>query len=81
MKTKELIELSDEDALEASKLLGGASHLSDNGQIFQAKELLTTNKFFNHQTNIPGIKWWRALKYLESKGYKIDKYEDAAPQS
>ncbi len=67
-----LSELTDEDALAVAKLLGGASHLSDEGQIHQAKELITTNNLYRQQTNIPGIYWYRAFKYLESKNYIIE---------
>ncbi len=72
---KSIEQLTDEDALEVSKLFGGAGHLCDDSRIAQTMELLTTNAFYNRQTNIAGINWYRAFKYLESKGYKIDKYE------
>lgn len=76
---KQLSELTDQDALKVSEILGGASHLSKEGQIHQCKELIATNNLYKQQTNIPGIKWYRALKYLESKGYQIDESEQPAP--
>jgi len=69
---KHITKLTDEDALEVSKIFANGLHLSEESQIFQIKELLTSNKLYNHQTNIPGMRWYRAFKYLESKGYSID---------
>jgi hypothetical protein len=69
---KQISELSNEDALHVSNLFGNVSHLSEESRIEQAKDLLCTNRLYNMQTNIPGICWYRALKYLENKGYCID---------
>jgi len=66
--------LTDEHALEAANKLGGVSHLSDESKIHQAKQLLTTNQLYVGQTNINGINWYRAFKYLEQKGYEIDNF-------
>lgn len=67
---KSLKDLTNTDAFEVANILG--SHLSDEGKIQEACELFTTNRLFNQQTNIPGIKWYRAFKYLENAGYTIE---------
>lgn len=67
-----LSELTDEDALEVSKIWANGSHLSEKGQIHGVKELLCSNLLYNRQTNIPGIRWYRTFKYLESKNYIIE---------
>lgn len=66
----ELEEISDQDALKVAELLGGASHLSKESQISQVKKLLKQRH--NAVTNITGMSWYKAWKYLESNGYKID---------
>lgn len=76
---KQLSQITDKDALEVANLLGGASHLSEQGRIFQCKEIIATNKLYNTQTNIPGIGWYRAFAYLKSQGYKIGEEECSWP--
>jgi hypothetical protein len=68
---KSLQDITNADLIKISELLGGATHLSAEAQISQAKELFTTNRLYNQQTNIPGIRWYRAFKYLEQQGYDI----------
>lgn len=68
---KKITELTDADALEVANIIGGANHLSEDSRIYQMKDLLTTNRLYNAQTNIFGISWFKAFKYLESKGYQI----------
>lgn len=67
---KKITELTDIDALAVANIFG--SHLSDESKICECKELLTTNRLYNLQTNISGIKWYRAFKYLEAQGYQIE---------
>jgi hypothetical protein len=67
-----LSELTDEDALEVSKIWGVGSGISDESIIFQVKQILTTNQLYNKVTNIPPIGWYRTFKYLESKNYIIE---------
>ena len=67
---KHLETITDQEALKAIDIVGGASHLSNDSKIHQFKELMEGR--FNKQTNIPGIRWYRMFKYLESKGYKIE---------
>lgn len=66
-------ELTDADALKVAELISGWPVMSDESKIHQVKDLIATNKLYNNQTNIPGMKWYRIFKYLESAGYIIDK--------
>lgn len=68
--TLNLSDITDEHALATSKILGGATHVSVESQIHQMREVLSRR--WNMQTNIPGIGWYRAWKYLQGLGYKID---------
>lgn len=76
MEKKNLLEMTNEDALTVAALLGGASHLSEEGRIHQVKELM--ERRYNMQTNIAGVDWYRAWMYLVSKGYDIDTKHDFA---
>lgn len=67
---KPLAELSDNDALELYGFMAGPS-ISDQAKIFQVKDYMTTNKFYNTQTNIPGKTWYKIFEFLLSKGYTI----------
>ena len=69
---KPIAELTDEDALEVSKIWANGSHMSEESQIHGVKELLCSNLLYNRQTNISGIRWYRTFKYLESKNYIIE---------
>lgn len=71
-EVRKLEEITDEHVLECSKIIGGNDHISDESKIYQFRELFCTNKLYNQQTNIPGIRWYRVFKYLESKGYIIE---------
>lgn len=68
---KSVSDITDEDALQGSKLVGGASHLSDESQIFQFKQLFESPNFWTRQTNIPLVKSLRVFDYLRSKGYAL----------
>ncbi|HWY09701.1 MAG TPA: hypothetical protein VN026_00175 [Bacteroidia bacterium] len=68
---KPLSTITDEDAIEASSIIGGASHLSKESQIAQLKELFSLPSFFVNQTNISGYKWLQCIQYLQSKGYDL----------
>lgn len=55
---------TDEQCLKASGIVGGASHLSHDSQIFQFRELMKEG--FYRQTNIPGNNWFKLYEYLQS---------------
>ena len=55
--------ITDEHALELSKIIGGANHLSNESQIFQLKQLF--------KTNISASRWLKAFQYLYSKSYAL----------
>lgn len=70
---KPITELTDDDALAVFDILGnGGRAISNEAKIFEAKDLLATNRLYNAQTNIPGVYWYRVFNYLKSKGYKIE---------
>lgn len=75
---KNITELTDEDALKVFDIMGSGNPISDESKIFQIKDLLTTNKFYNQQTNLPGNTWLKIFKYLKSAGYSIG---DESPES
>lgn len=62
-----LSDMTEEDAVESAGILGGASHLSRESQIFQIKELF--QNIHHGQTNVPGYRWMQLTVYLLSKGY------------
>lgn len=61
--------VTDEEAQEAAEILGGASHISKEGQIRQFKELI--ERIYNMQTNIPGMRWIRLTVFLLSRGFDL----------
>lgn len=63
--------IMDKDAICVSSLVGGASHLSDESQIYQAKQLFISPNFFVNQTNIKAFGWLQAFQYLQSEGYDL----------
>jgi hypothetical protein len=69
---KKLEDLTDQDAIEIFHLTGGGSALTSESKIFQVKQLLTTNKFYTEQTNLPGKSWWKIFKFLLNQGYYWD---------
>lgn len=71
---KPLSTITDEDALDVSTIAGGASHLSKESQIHQAKELLTDVFLFTKQTNIVGVSWFGISQFLQSEGYDLPNY-------
>ncbi len=71
IRLKPLPDISKKDALEVSKIIGGASHLSEESQISQVRDLLCSPNIYVNVTNISGIKWLLAFQYLELKGYDL----------
>ena len=71
-----LNKLTDEDALAASKIMGGANHLSDKSQISQLKEIVCSNKLYNMQTNVSGANWFYLFQHLTLKGYAVPLFFD-----
>jgi hypothetical protein len=69
---KKLEDLTDEHAIEIFHLTGGGSALSHEAIVFQVKQILTTNKFYTEQTNLPGKSWWKIFKFLLNQGYYWD---------
>jgi hypothetical protein len=65
---RKLNSMTEEELLKSANILGTCTHLSDYAKIAQAKELLTTNRLYNHQTNLPGIAWIRLTHYLTQQG-------------
>ena len=63
--------ITDEHALELSKIIGGANHLSNESQIFQLKQLFSSPNFYVNQTNISASRWLKAFQYLYSKSYAL----------
>lgn len=63
--------ISDEHALEVSRILGGASHLSKESQIVQLKDLLSSPNFYNKQTNVSASSWLKAFQYMQRNGYAL----------
>jgi hypothetical protein len=63
--------ISDEHALEVSRILGGASHLSKESQIAQLKDLLSSPNFYNKQTNVSASSWLKAFQYMQGVGYAL----------
>lgn len=57
-------DLTDEECLIASGVVGGASHLSNDSQIHQFRELMKEG--FYRQTNVPGNNWFKLQDYLTS---------------
>jgi hypothetical protein len=72
VERKKLEDLTDQDAIEIFHLTGGGSALTSESKIFQVKQLLTTNKFYTEQTNLPGKSWWKIFKFLLNQGYYWD---------
>jgi hypothetical protein len=71
---KPLSSITDEDAIEASAIIGGASHLSTESQIKQLRDLFSSPNFWVNQTNISGYKWFNCCQFLQSKGYDLPNY-------
>ena len=71
---KPLSSITDEDAIEASAVIGGASHLSKESQIKQLRDLFSSPNFWVNQTNISGYKWFNCCQFLQSKGYDLPNY-------
>lgn len=67
--------ISDEHALEVSRILGGASHLSKESQIAQLKDLLSSPNFYNKQTNVSASSWLKAFQYMQRNGYALPNSE------
>lgn len=70
VERKSLSQITDNECLVCSYILGGVSHISDVGKIHQFRELL--NGLKTKQTNIVGHDWYRLFKHLESIGYDIN---------
>lgn len=66
-----LEKLSDAHALAIFNSLQD-QNTTDESKIYQMKDLLTTNRFYNEITNIPGNGWWKIFSFLLSKGYYWD---------
>lgn len=64
-----LSSMTDEECLEFAAIIGGASHLSEETVIAQARMLLTER--LHRQTNISGHDWILATKYFLSKGFDV----------
>lgn len=59
--------LTNDECLKCYEILGGASHLSDDSRIHQAREILCTIQGFHHSvTNIKGARWMYIFTYLLS---------------
>ncbi len=64
---REFADLTDAECLEGAIILANAGHLSDESKIYQFRELLSKNGFWNRQTNIPGSKWALLIAFLTKK--------------
>lgn len=71
LQLKLISNITDEDALKAVELLGNSSHLSEESQIFQFKQLFESPNFWVKQTNIPLNKSLLMFDFLRSKGYVL----------
>lgn len=71
---KSLSEIKDEDAIEASSIIGSASHLSTESQVKQLRDLFSSPNFWVNQTNISGYKWFNCCQFLQSKGYDLPNF-------
>ncbi len=74
IRLKPISDLKDEHALKVSELVGGASHLTPESQIIQAKRLFESPAFYVNQTNIKAFGWLQAFQFLQSKGYDLPHY-------
>ena len=68
---KDILKISNEDALQAVDLLGNSNHLSEESRIFQFKELFESPNFWVNQTNISLVKMLKVFDFLRSKGYAL----------
>lgn len=68
-----LEKISDEDALEVARIIGGGGHLSEPSRISQIKELFSDTRegFRNHRTIVSGEEWLAACDYLRDKHYML----------
>lgn len=73
---RSICDITNVECIELAKIIGGADHISQESQIAQIKELL--NGIYTKQTNLPGIKWMRAGKYLNEIG--VDPFLPLPPQ-
>ena len=71
LQLKPLSSITNEDAIEVANLLGNCSHLSDEGKIFQVKDLLSNPNFYVKQTNISANQWLKVFDFLRSKSYAL----------
>ena len=71
LQLKPILSITDDDALEASDLLGSATHLTLESRITQFKQLFETPNFWVKQTNIPLNRSLLIFDFLRSKGYAL----------
>jgi len=57
-------DMTDEECLKGSEIVGGASHLSPESQIHQFRQLF--EDLFWRQTNISGSSWFKLYAYFKS---------------
>lgn len=59
-----VIDLTDDECLKGSEIIGGASHLSKESQVYQFREIF--KDLFWRQTNVSGKRWFELYEYFKS---------------